>query len=81
MTKSKEEAAVEALAADKSTNFTVWPDSDLVDAYRRHSEVLIRYGFDLELAHRMGLIEEELRDRAIDPEGIIQELWNSGRGR
>lgn len=76
MTKPTGGGAAEVVVAEQSTSITAWSDQRLVDAYRRHSEVLIHYGFDLELAHSMGRIEEELRDRAIDPEQIIQELWN-----
>lgn len=76
MTKSSDDAAAEVVSTGQSTSVTVWSDHKLVDAYRRHSEVLIHYGFDLELAHSMGRIEEELGDRDIDPEQVIQELWN-----
>lgn len=76
MTKSSDDAAAEAVSTEQSTSVTAWSDQKLVDAYRRHSEVLIHYGFDLNLAHRMGQIEEELRYRDIDPEQAIQELWN-----
>lgn len=48
------------LSGREIDDFTACPDRDLVDANRRHSQVSKHYGFDLESAHGMGRIEEEI---------------------
>lgn len=51
-----------------------WEDRRLIGTYRRLSHDLRQRGFDERTIHRMGCVEEELRDRDIDPDDIASEV-------
>jgi hypothetical protein len=51
-----------------------WSDERLVDGYRRNSVLLREYGADDRTVQALCAIEERLRSRGIDPEGIVEEL-------
>lgn len=53
-----------------------WNDQRLVETYRRLSHDLRQRGFEEAAVDRMGRVEEELRERNIDPDEIIRDLWN-----
>jgi len=57
-----------------------WGDGRLIDTYRRLSLDLRRRGFDERTVHRMVRVEEELRDRDLDPDGIAREVEDRLRG-
>lgn len=53
-----------------------WEDRRLIETYRRLSRDLKRRGFETETVHRMGCVEVELRDRDINPDKVIEHLWD-----
>lgn len=76
MTNAPEDALADAGWPTDSATLGARSDRQFVAAYRRHSEAVLRDGFDPDVVHRMGRVEEALRERDIDPDEIVKELWN-----
>lgn len=59
-----------------SEELAEWENQRLIETYQRLSRDLKRRGFDVDTVHRMGCVEVELRDRDIDPERTVDDLWD-----
>lgn len=62
-----------------SDEIRYWRDERLIETYRRLSVDLQRYGFDVRTVDRMGRVEEELRERDLDPDLIAKDVANAQR--
>lgn len=52
-----------------------WSDQRLRECYRRNSELLRAYGVDERTVTVLCIVEDHLRERDIDPEAVIADLY------
>lgn len=59
---------------EPAAEYGEWTDDRLVDACRRNSALLREYGADWRTIETLCTVEEHLRARNVDPNGILDEL-------
>lgn len=62
--------------AQVDSDYSVWTDQRLTECYKRNSRLLREEGYDRRTGRTLCAVEEELRRRDIDPERVIEGIWD-----